>query len=124
MAEMLELSERLKRYEGEPISMLCARYWYRGVLSEVGKNYVVLSNPYAIEVTGSSQNEAPEREDALPSDIIIRLEFIEMVTWPTWVGHLLDKKSIEQRKKDFDKAMEDRKSGKKTVVTTGTSRRS
>lgn len=86
---------------------------------------MVLSNPFAIEVTGSSQNEVPEREDALPSDLIIRLEFIEMVCWPNWVASQLDKKSIEQRKKDMEKVLSDRKDGKKpTPVTSGTSRRS
>lgn len=109
----MNLGERLKRYEGQPISILCARYWYRGICAEVGNDYVVLANPRAVEVTGSSQSERPEREDAIPSDLIIRLDFIEQISWPTWCYADMDEESIKKSKEDQAKAEADRKAGKK-----------
>lgn len=109
----MNLSERLKRYEQQPISILCARYWYRGICAEVGADYVVLSNPRAVEVTGSSQSERPEREDQIPSDLIIRLDFIEQICWPTWCYADLDEESVRKQKEEMAKAEADRKAGKK-----------
>lgn len=72
----------------------------------------MLSYPFAVEVTGSSQNPAAEREDALPSDLYLRIEFVEMVCWPTWAYNGLDKESLAKRAKDLEQAEADRKAGK------------
>jgi hypothetical protein len=102
----LALHERLEAYKGQPIAVLCARYWYRGILKEVGKDHVLLTNPRAVEVTGSASQDHPEREDVIPSDLMIRIDFMEIVCQPSWVY-------FEMSEKDVKKAEEDRKAGKK-----------
>ncbi len=116
----MNLSERLKSYVSQPISILCARYWYRGILAEVGDDHVVLSSPRAVEVTGSSQSDRPEREDPIPSDLIIRLDFVEQICQPTWVYHEMDPESIQKAKDAQVKAEADRKAGIKPVPKTET----
>ncbi len=98
--ERLALWERLCQYEGQPVAILCARYWYRGYLAEVGKDHVVLSTPRAVEVTGSASQNHPEREDVIPSDVMIRIDFMEIVCQPSWVYHEMeDKTRVETHKK-------------------------
>ena len=105
----MRLYERLKSYEGQPVAILCARYWYRGILKEIGEDHVLLTNPRAVEVTGSAQQDHPEREDIIPSDLMIRIDFMEIVCQPAWVYHEMDKKSIDAAKQMAD----DVKAGKK-----------
>jgi hypothetical protein len=109
------LHERLKSYLGQPIAILCARYWYRGILREVGEDHVLITNPRAVEVTGSAQADRPEREDIIPSDLMVRIDFMEIVCQPTWVYHEMDKESIEKTEAAKKKAEEDRKTGKKAA---------
>lgn len=94
----MQLHERLLGYKGQPVAILCARYWYRGILADVGEDHVVLSNPRAVEVTGSAQQDRPEREDPIPSDLMIRIDFMEIVCQPTWVYHEMDEKSVAKAK--------------------------
>lgn len=82
----MQLHERLKEYLGQPIAILCARYWYRGILASSDEDHVVLTNARAVEVTGSSQQDHPDREDPIPSDVIVRTPFVEIVAQPSWVG--------------------------------------
>ena len=71
-------------YGGKPAAILCARYWYRGVVSEVGRNYIHLTNVRAVEVTGAASMERPQTEDPVPSDMLISADAIEQVCQPTW----------------------------------------
>lgn len=109
----MQLHERLREYVGQPIAILCARYWYRGILKEVGEDHALLTNPRAVEVTGSASQDHPEREDVIPSDLMVRLDFVEIVCQPSWVYHEMSdadrKKAEDKRKKDE----EDRKAGRK-----------
>lgn len=73
-----------ERFLDENVSILCARYWYRGKLVEVGDNYAVLANPAAVQVTGSASASAPASEDPIPGDIVIALDAIELVGVMGW----------------------------------------
>jgi hypothetical protein len=95
--------EQLVGLEGQPVAILCARYWYRGLLKEVGVDHVVLSNPRAVEVTGSAQSQTPEREDPIPSDLYVRIDFMEIVCQPTWVRHEMSKQSIADQNEKLAK---------------------
>jgi len=81
----MKLADRIQEFVGKPFSVLCARYWYRGVLAEVGEDYILLQNPFAVEVTGASTSNEARQEDAIPSDLIISLFAVEQICWPTWV---------------------------------------
>lgn len=109
----MKLYERLKSYQGQPVAVLCARYWYRGILKDVGEDHILITNPRAVEVTGSAGAERPEREDIIPSDLMVRIDFMEIVCQPTWVYHEMDPESIAKAEEARKKADEDRKAGKK-----------
>lgn len=92
MASVNNLSSALKHFQGEPVAILCARYWYRGIVSEVGEDFIQLANPRAVEVTGIATASAPTTEDVIPSDLIISLAAVEIVCQPAWVFHDLERK--------------------------------
>lgn len=67
-----------------PIAVLCARYWYRGMLRIVGTDFIALSNVRAVEVTGPAASAFPQTEDPVPSDMYISLNAVEQVCQPFW----------------------------------------
>ena len=76
----------LRAYMGKKIGIWCVRYTYRGVVKEVGEDYLILSSAYMIEVSGTADKDKPEREDALPNDLIIPFQAIENIMRPQWVN--------------------------------------
>lgn len=73
-----------EKYRGQPIAIMCIRYWYRGIVSEVSDTHVILSNAHAVDRTGASTNEKAAREEALPSDWLVTYQSIESAGFPTW----------------------------------------
>jgi hypothetical protein len=67
-----------------PVAILCARYWYRGMLRVVGSDYIALSNVRAVEVTGPAATAFPQTEDPVPSDMYISLNAVEQICQPFW----------------------------------------
>ena len=92
-------AEFFGKYLGQPIAILCARYWYRGILQEIGADTIVLSNVRAVEQTGPSNNASPAQEDVVPSDMIISLDAMEQFCQPAWVWHEMDE-AVKRVKKD------------------------
>lgn len=90
MEKPTPFEDRLRGYLDAPIAILCMRYWYRGILSEVGTDYVVLTNARAVEITGRATNTTPQTEDVIPSDVLLKTAVIEIVCWPTWVSAGMD----------------------------------
>ena len=68
----------------QKVAILCARYNYRGVLSIVGPDYIVLSNACTVEISGESNSTTPRTEDPIGSSIIIMKDAIELVYQPNW----------------------------------------
>ncbi|MEM5810466.1 MAG: hypothetical protein QXP66_01025 [Candidatus Aenigmatarchaeota archaeon] len=85
------IAKYLSQFINEPISILCARYWYRGIVKEVGKDAVILAQPYVIEETGPVTDEKPKYESEIPSDILVSFEAIELICRPTWTFHNYEK---------------------------------
>jgi hypothetical protein len=79
-----ELSEILEAYIGQPLAILCARFNYRGILSKVGDNFVVLAQARAVESSGASSQERPSNEDPIGSSVIISINAIELIYQPNW----------------------------------------
>jgi hypothetical protein len=77
-------------YMNQPIAIWCARYTYRGIVKEVGEDFVTLSNPWAVEATGEAAGAVPTREDPIPSDLTISLGSVEQFCQPGWVAHQLE----------------------------------
>ena len=74
----------LLKFIGQPVAILCVRYKYRGIVREVGDDYCVLSNAFAVISGDASLAEAPMREDATISDLFISIDSIEIVHQPVW----------------------------------------
>lgn len=75
-----------KQFIGQKVAMICARYQYRGTLSEVLEDCIILSNPTSVEVSGPSNAARPQTEDAIPCSIMIRIDAIELFYQPTWAN--------------------------------------
>ena len=89
------LGSYFKRFLGEPIAVLCCRYWYRGIVAEVLDDSVILSNPYAVEVMGPAAGARVETEDRIPSDICILFQAAEIVMRPAWAFYGYETKKEE-----------------------------
>lgn len=97
----LGMLEMLRGKLGEPIAILCMRYWYRGFLVSVSTDLITLSNPFAVEQTGPAGGSTPQREDAIPCDLFINPNVIEIVIQPTWCTAGYEKNTLEEMKKNF-----------------------
>lgn len=71
-------------YLGQRIAVLCVRYHYRGVLAEVGEDFMILSNATIVELSGPSNNETPSSEDPMNGSAIIKLDAIEIAHQVRW----------------------------------------
>jgi len=78
------MTDILTEHLGEPISVLCVRYWYRGVVREVGADFLVLDPAWAVSVTGAPTASQATTEDRLPGRLIVKTDFIEIVGQFTW----------------------------------------
>ena len=84
------LKESLTQFVGQPIAILCARFNYRGILSAVGEDHVVLAQARAVESSGASNQERPSNEDPIGSSVIISLNAVELCYFPRWAYAPLD----------------------------------
>jgi hypothetical protein len=88
------LQAAFSRWLGQPVAILCMRYWYRGILAEIGESYVILTNPTAVEQSGPATGDHPTHEDVIPSDLIIKTMAIEIMVQPAWAWHGFNKKDF------------------------------
>lgn len=84
------MREALGLYVGQPLAVLCARFNYRGILSVVGEDYLVLAQARAVESSGASSQERPSNEDPIGSSVVISLNAVELVYQPRWAFASLD----------------------------------
>ena len=81
--------ESLSKHIGEKVVLICARYQYWGVLSEISENSLVLANTVVVESSGSAQGDAPQTVDPIGSSIVVMLGAVECFYWPKWVNNPL-----------------------------------
>lgn len=84
------MREVLNDYIGQPIAILCARFNYRGILSKVTEDCVVLAQARAVESSGASSQDRPSNEDPIGSSVVISLNAVELVYQPNWCFASLD----------------------------------
>ena len=77
---------------GEPVAVLCSRYWWRGIVRQVGENGVILSDVFLIYETGKMDGNQPKSEEACGTDTMIALDAIELVGQFPWAFYGYDKK--------------------------------
>ena len=83
----MKLEAILKKFKGQPIYIILARYAYAGVLTEydVESKIIVLSNAHAIDDGGSGTANAPKQNTEVGSDAILSLDAFETICQPLWV---------------------------------------
>ena len=74
-----------KDHIGQKVAVLCARYHYRGILSVVTKDCLVLANAASVEVSGPSSAEHPQTEDPINGSVTIKNDAIEILWQPNWL---------------------------------------
>ncbi len=84
------MREALNMYIGQPLAVLCARFNYRGILSTVGEDFLVLAQARAVESSGASSQERPSNEDPIGSSVVISLNAVELIYQPNWCMAPLD----------------------------------
>ena len=84
------MKDALQMYIGQPLAILCARFNYRGLLSTVGEDFVVLAQARAVESSGASSQDRPSNEDPIGSSVVISLNAVELVYQPNWCMAPLD----------------------------------
>ena len=88
------VSEHLQKYVGDKISVICARYQYWGVLSEIlGKDAIVLADSVSVEQSGASSNDTPQATDPIGGSVVIMMDAIEIVFQPNWSKSALPSES-------------------------------
>jgi len=87
---MINRIEYVSKFMNQPVAILCPRYTYSGIVSEIIEDYgIVLSNAFAIEQTGAPTNEMPSIYTSIPSDGFIAFEAIEFIFQPVWCFGLM-----------------------------------
>jgi hypothetical protein len=81
---MSRFSEVAEKFVGQKVAVMCARYQYRGVLSEVNDDCLILSNATSVEISGASQSEHPQTEDAIGGSVVIKSDAVEILYQPPW----------------------------------------
>lgn len=84
------MAKVMMEYIGQPVAILCARFNYRGILSKVTDDCVVLAQARAVESSGASSSDRPNSEDPIGSSVIISLNAVELIYQPNWVFSPLD----------------------------------
>jgi len=78
------MKDALQAYVGQPLAILCARFNYRGIVSKVTDDCIVLSQARAVEASGASNQDAPSSEDNIGSSVVISLNAVELIYQPNW----------------------------------------
>ena len=73
-----------KQYIGQKVAVMCARYQYRGILSCVTSECLVLALATSVEVSGVASLDKPSTEDAVGGSIVIKNDAIELLYQPNW----------------------------------------
>lgn len=81
---MQHFCEIAQKFIGQKVAVLCSRYQYRGILSTVAEDCIVLANATAVETSGASLSKAPQVEDNIGGSIIVKNDAIELLYQPTW----------------------------------------
>jgi len=73
-----------EQYKGQKCAVLCARYQYRGVLVNVNPECMVLADATAVEVSGQTNSDQPQTEDAISGAVTIKNDAVEIIYQPQW----------------------------------------
>ena len=80
----ITLLDMVASYTGQPVAILCSGNWYRGILREVGTDYVVLEPARAVADPGPLNADRPKVEYPIPSSVIVGTSAIALLCQPAW----------------------------------------
>jgi len=84
-ASVKDFEGMAENFIGQKIAVLCARYQYRGKLTAVASDCILLANARSVEISGPSNSDTPEREDDIGTTVCIKNDAIELFYQPQWV---------------------------------------
>jgi hypothetical protein len=73
-----------ERIKGEAVAILCARYWWRGIVAEVGDDGLILGGSILVYETGKMDGNQPKSEEACGADTFISYDAIELIGQFPW----------------------------------------
>ena len=76
--------EYLESKKGEAVMLTCVRFYYRGIVADVGDDGVLLSHPTMVFEESSYTTVKPKEEYPIPSDLWVAFDSIESICQPTW----------------------------------------
>lgn len=77
--------EDVAKLQGQKVAVLCARYHYRGLMTRVYADGIVLADATVVEQSGSASQETPTSEDPINGTVFISKDAIELVHQCNWV---------------------------------------
>ena len=75
----------IAKLKGQKVAVLCARYHYRGLMTEVYDDGIVLADATVVEQSGSAAQATPTSEDPINGTVFISKDAIELVHQCNWV---------------------------------------
>ena len=88
----MKIKEFFEKKKGEAIMISCVKFCFRGIVSEVGEDHVILTQSYNVFETGNLTAINPAREEPILGDNCIMYDAIENVFQPVMAFHGYDKK--------------------------------
>ena len=87
-----------EKIKGEAVAILCARYWWRGVVAEVGDDGLLLADCILVYETGNMSGDKAKSEEACGTDTFISFDAIELMGQFPWAFQGLDCKTKREGK--------------------------
>lgn len=81
-----------EKRKGEAVAILCSRYWWKGIVAEVGDNEVLLADTYLVYETGKMDGAKAKSEEACGTDTLISFDAIELCGQFPWAFDGYEKK--------------------------------
>lgn len=88
----MKSTEWLEQWKNQPIAVINCRYNYRGILTVIGEDFIVLSQAFVVNTSGAVTNEKPTDEEPIHGDKIIMLGALESAWQPIWCFYGYDEK--------------------------------
>lgn len=79
-------------YTGQPVALVCGQLWYRGIVKDMGTDYVVLDPAWSVEKPGFADAERAESEHRMPSAVVLSGRAIHVICQPKWAFYGLQPK--------------------------------
>lgn len=79
--------QHFQKYQGQQIVVLCSRFTYWGVMSEVyggSEPFMIMSQAVAVEQSGKCDSDRPEHFDPINGDLTVFLNSVEIMFQPRW----------------------------------------